>query len=335
MRKILISFAIFICSFCSVLAWNGLIAENGDMLNLAKWNEMITLLNSKLSSSDIVAGNWVTLTSSGSQIIVGSQAGNLVPYVSSQNQIIMAPNTTQDIVISWENITPTSQLEITSFDGTINNSYGISPTQLFANITSGWNSNIYDVVINNNGSKSSAWPNSNNNLLNVITPVLWNGSAGTYTETFESNSLWNWSNMIGTDANLTVQQWTTPSANTGPNQAAGWSYYVFSETSNPNYPNKTFSISTDNFRQAQSISFDYHMFGADMWILELQTLYNGVWTTVFTLSWQQQANQADPWLNSWNINLSSYLVEEIRFFYTSWTNYTWDMALDNISIISQ
>jgi hypothetical protein len=29
------------------------------------------------------------------------------------------------------------------------------------------------------------------------------------------------------------------------------------------------------------------------------------------------------------------LVERIRIFYTSGNNYTWDVALDNISIISQ
>ena len=335
MRKILSTFAVFVFSFGWVMAWNGLIAQNGDLLNLSKWNEMVNLLNSKLSSSDIIAGNWVTLTSSGAQVIIDSAWGNSTPYISTQNQIIVSPNTTQNISISGQNIAPDSQLEISWFDGTINASYGLSPTELFANITTGSTSNTYNLVINNNGVKSSLWPNSNNNLLNVIAPVLWNWSAGNYTETFESNSLGSWSNVAGLDSNLTVQQWTTPSTGTWPNQASTGNYYVFAETSNPNYPNKTFWISTDNFRQAQSISFDYHMHGATMGDLEVQTLYNWVWTSVFTLSGQQQVNQTDAWLNSGNIDLSTYLVEEIRFIYTSGSNYTWDMALDNISIVSQ
>lgn len=335
MKKILSTIWVFILSFSAVVAWNGIIAENGDLLNINKWNEMVNIINQKLSIWDIVAGEWVNFTNSGSQIIINSSAGELVPYIVQQSQKIVAPNTTQNITIVWENITPTSQVEIPWFDGIINSSFWLNPNEIIANITTGNTANIYDVIIDNQGVKSTAWPTNGADLLQVVTPVLWNGPAWTYIEWFEANSLWSWQNVTWLDANLTVQQGGTPSTWTWPNQASNGSYYVFAETSNPNYPTKTFWISTNNFRQAQSISFDYHMFGATMWNLEVQILHNWVWSNVYIIKWQQQAAQTDAWLNTGVIDLSGELVEEIRLLYTSGTNYTGDMAIDNISIISQ
>ncbi len=296
---------------------------------------MVNIINQKLSIWDIAAGEWVNFSNSWSQIIINASSSAIFPYVNDQNQIIIAPNTTQNITISASNITPTSQLEIPWFDGMINSSFWVNPNEIIANISVGSTANIYDVIINNNGTKSDVWPSNGQNLLRVITPVLWNWPVGTYTETFESNSLWNWKNVTWLDATLTVQQGGTQSTGTWPNQAATWTRYAFAETSNPNFPTKTFWISTDNFRKAQSISFDYHMYGSTMWNLEVQTLYQGIWKTIFSIQWQQQTAQADPWLNTWIIDLSGELVEEIRLFYTSGTNYTGDMAVDNIEILSQ
>lgn len=39
---------------------------------------------------------------------------------------------------------------------------------------------------------------------------------------------------------------------------------MYTEASNPNFPSMTFAVETSHFRNAQSIAFDYHMFGADM-----------------------------------------------------------------------
>lgn len=335
MKRVISTIAVSLLSFGWVLAWNGLVAENWDLLNLTKWNEMVTTLNSKLSNNDIIAWDGVSLSASWSQVIINAQAGWSFPFIVDQSQINIAPNTTQDIIIQAKNIAPNSQLEINGFDGTINASYGLSPEQLFANITTGSATNSYDLIINNSWLKSNQWPSNGANLLRVIAAVLWTGPAGNYTETFESNTLGNWSNVAWLDANLTIQQWWTPSSNTWPNQASWGNYYIFAEASSPNYPNKTFGISTSYFRQAESISFDYHMFGVDMWNLEVQTLHNGTWTNVFSLNGQQQTTQASAWLNSGNIDLSWNLVEEIRFLYTSWNNYTGDMALDNITIVSK
>lgn len=336
MKKIISSIGVFFLSFWAVLSWNGIIAENGDLLNISKWNQLVTILNSKISNADILAGDNITTTLSWSQIVINATSGwGGYPYISNQNEIIIAPNSTANIVIEWQNFVPNSSIEIPWFDGSINSNSAVNPNQINANITS-WNTTwLFDVVVNNSGNKSDSWSGNWQNLLRVIAPVLWTWVAWTYTETFESNSKWSWSDIIWLDATFSVTSGWTPSSNTWPTWAQAWTYYMFAETSNPNFPSKTFAIETSNFRQAQSISFDYHMFGAAMGTLEIQTLYNSNWTTVFTLNGQQQAAQNDPWISTGNIDLSSYLVERIRIFYTSGNNYTWDVALDNISIISQ
>ncbi len=67
--SIWIIFAFFF-SFSTSSAWIGLIAENGDLLNITKWNEMITELDTKLAPSRVY-GSWaITITSSGTTDIV-------------------------------------------------------------------------------------------------------------------------------------------------------------------------------------------------------------------------------------------------------------------------
>ena len=110
---------------------------------------------------------------------------------------------------------------------------------------------------------------------------------------------------------------------------------MYAETSGngTGYPNRTFGVETTDFNIAQSVAFDYHMFGPNIGTLEVQTQYLGVWTTRFSLTGQQQAAQADPYLSQF-VDLSSFPVEGIRFFYTSGTNWDSDAAIDNVVIIS-
>lgn len=338
LKRLLISFFVFCSSLWFVLAWNGLIAENWDLLNLTKWNEMIMELQAKVWLSDIVAGTNISLTYSGSQVTLNANWWgweSTTPYITTSTTINIGASQTQNITLDWLNFAPNSTLVIPWFDGSINSTTPLSPTQLQANITTGTNETTYDLVVSNWWVLNTLWTGNWSGLFNVW-PVLWVWSAGTYTETFESNSLWNWTAVAGLTANVSFQAntWWTPSGATGPNNAAAWSYYIFTEASNPNFPNKTFGIETNNFRNAQNITFDYHMFGADMWTLVVQTYYGWSWTDVYTIVWQQQTAQTDAWLNTWNIDLSPYNVEMIRFFYTSWANYTWDVSLDNIIITS-
>jgi hypothetical protein len=336
-KRLIITFLVFCGSLWFVLAWNWLIAENWDLLNLTKWNELIVELQSKIGLSDLKSGTNINLTYSGSEVTVNSLWwwGSSTPFITTSTLINMSPSQTQNITLDWINFTPSSTLLIPGFDGTVNTTTPISPTQIQANVTSWTNEVTYDLVVSNGWVLNTLWAWNGNWLYNVW-PIIWAGPAGTYTETFETNTLGNWTAVTGLTANVSFAPitWGTPSGSTWPNNASAGSYYIYTEASNPNFPNRTFAVETDNFRNAQNISFDYHMFGVDMWTLIVQTYYWGAWTDTYTIAGQQQTVQADAWLNTWNIDLTSYNVEKIRFFYTSWANYTWDLSIDNIIINS-
>ena len=338
-KRWFISIWVFLSSIWVLFAWNGLVAENGDILNLTKWNEMVAELNAKISFTDIKAGNNINLSYSGAEITINwvwwGWSGWWVPYITTDTLFSLWTNQSQNISLDWLNFTPTSTLIIPDFDGTINSVTAVSPVRIDANITSGNSTRMYDIVVSNDWILSSIWPGNWANLLNIGS-IIWTWPAWTYTESFESNNLWNWLAVSWLTANVSFQAISggTASSNTGPTSASQWLYYIFTEASSPNYPTRTFAIETQNFRSAQSISFDYHMFGADMGTLVVQTFYNNTWTDVYTLAWQQQTTQNAAWINTWNIDLTPYNVEKIRLFYTSGNNYTGDLWVDNIVITS-
>lgn len=336
MKKIISTIWVFFLSFSAVIAWNWLIAENWDLLNLSKWNELIAQLDTKLSNTDILPWSGITLTNSWSQVIIDSAAWSSIPFIDMSNLLQMWTTLTDDLSILGQNFTPNTSLTIPGFDWSINSISVVSPTQIDLNVTSWSNEVDYDIVLSNNGTLNSLW-SWNGVWYFKVWPVLWIWVAWTYNETFESNTLWSWSEVTWLTANVSFQVNSngTPSGSTWPSWAAAGTYYIYTEASNPNFPNRTFAIETDNFRHAQSISFDYHMYWADMGTLEVQTSYNNIWTTVYTLAWQQQTAETQAWDNTWNIDLSNLGVEKIRIFYTSGDNYTWDASVDNISIISQ
>lgn len=339
LKKILIILFIFFISINNTNAWFWLIAENWDLLSISKWNELITKLETKLEQANITWTWNIEVNNSWTWVIISltwSIQSDTIPYITTTTKQIIKPSTTKTITIDWDNFTPNSTLQIPWFDWTINSINVLSPYKLEANITSWTTETDYDIVISNNWVLNTTWSWNWNLLLHVWT-INWTWPSWTYTEDFESNSLWNWTEVSWLTANVSFQvdSWGTPSSNTWPNSWAWWStYYAYTEASNPNYPNKTFAIETDYFHTAQSISFDYHMYWAAMWTLVVQTYYGWTWTDVYTISWQQQANQGDAYLNSWNIDLTPYDVEKIRFFYTSGNDYTWDLAVDNIVITS-
>lgn len=338
LKKFIVSILVFISSLWFVLAWNDLIAENWDLLDLTKWNEMIAVLHTRVWINDIIAWANVNLSYSWTEVTINAawwSWGDWAPYLSNTFAINMPSSSTQNITFNGLNFSPSSTIIIPGFDGSINSVSPISPTELQVNLTSGPAEDSYDIVVSNWGSLNTQWA-WNWELLLLVWDIIWAGLAWTYLEDFESNSLWDWTAVTGLTANVsfqTSQNWT-PSWGTWPNLASEWAFYVYTETSTPNFPNTTFAIETDNFRYAESISFDYHMFWPGIWTLVVQTFFNEIWTDVFTLDGQQQTNQADAWLNTWNIDLTPHSVEKIRFFYTSGDAFTWDAALDNITIIS-
>jgi hypothetical protein len=87
---------------------------------------------------------------------------------------------------------------------------------------------------------------------------------------FEDANICGWQNIAGTGNKVwTRTSGRTPSSInswvTGPNGAAHGSHYMFTESSNPNYPNKVFFMNSPDFPETQEpfmLTFQYHMYGA-------------------------------------------------------------------------
>ena len=121
-----------------------------------------------------------------------------------------------------------------------------------------------------------------------------------------SNFPWihNFDNLIGLQQDQNdfgdwiLKQGPTSSFNTGPtgDHTTGSSTYYYVESSNPNFPNKVFTIYTPTFdisaTPGKVLSFWYHMYGISMGDLEVAVITNGTYTPIDTIS----GNQGNQWL---------------------------------------
>ncbi|WP_025739469.1 endonuclease [Aquimarina pacifica] len=154
-----------------------------------------------------------------------------------------------------------------------------------------------------------------------------------YNESFESG-FGQWKQASTDDFDWTRNSGSTASSNTGPSSASAGSYYIYMESSSPNYSSKEailyspcFDIS--NASQAD-FSFQYHLYGSSaMGSLSLEISLNGTsWTSI----WSRSGNQGNSWQEA-SVDLSSYLGSEIQLRFNGVTGTTWqgDMAVDDIS----
>ncbi|MFK7797004.1 MAG: trypsin-like peptidase domain-containing protein [Aureispira sp.] len=156
-----------------------------------------------------------------------------------------------------------------------------------------------------------------------------------YTESFE-NTIGAWTQASGDDFNWTTRSGGTPSNNTGPSAANSGNYYVYMESSTPNYSTKNAILNSPCFnlsgQSSPQVSFKYHMYGAtNMGNLLLQASTNGTnWTTV----WSKSGNQGNNWETA-TVSLATYANEtELRLRFNGTTGTTWqgDMAVDAFSM---
>ena len=160
-----------------------------------------------------------------------------------------------------------------------------------------------------------------------------------YTESFET-AFGAWTNASDDDGNWTRQSGSTPSTSTGPSAAQDGSYYIYTESSSgsdPGYPNKTASLEfSANFAEVASpaLTFYYHMYGAAMGNLYVD-VYDGTWHMgIWSRSGQQHTSYTDPWTQA-VVDLSAYgnlSSVKIRIRGVTGSNYTSDMAVDNVSV---
>ncbi len=168
--------------------------------------------------------------------------------------------------------------------------------------------------------------------------VCYNDCAATvdsypYNEGFESG-FGDWTNVGGDDMDWTRNSGTTPSSSTGPSGAHGGTYYIYTEASSPNYPDKTASLVGPCFdllgASAANLTFWYHMYGSAMGTLYVEVSEDCItWTTVWSLS----GNQGTAWYQA-NVDLTAYVgtTLTIRFRGVTGSSYTSDMSIDDITV---
>lgn len=126
----------------------------------------------------------------------------------------------------------------------------------------------------------------------------------------------------------------TPSNNTGPPSIFNQDQYIYVEASS-NF-NKTAELTTDCFSLTQFInpqlSFDYHMYGAQMGTLEIE-LYDALYGLPLATLFSESGDQGNQWHNHTS-DLSSWSDKVVYLVITGKTgsSYTSDMALDNFCI---
>ncbi|MBT8037962.1 MAG: M6 family metalloprotease domain-containing protein, partial [Verrucomicrobiae bacterium] len=140
------------------------------------------------------------------------------------------------------------------------------------------------------------------------------------------------------DFDWTRHTGTTVSSGTGPTDglASDGDYYLYMESSSPNYPDKTATIYKDydfSSMAAVMMSFDYHMYGATMGTLYLEASTNGgsSWDAAI---WSLSGGQGDAWRAAL-VDLTPYAGESsvrLRFRGVTSTSYTSDFCLDNICL---
>jgi len=158
-----------------------------------------------------------------------------------------------------------------------------------------------------------------------------------YAQGFE-NTLGNWTQASTDDFDWSLGSGSTPSSDTGPSSADEGSYYVYMESSSPNYSTKRAILNSPCFDlsgEAQAtMTFKYHMYGASTMgslALEVSTDNGTSWSSV----WSKSGNQGNAWLSA-SLDLTAYLGGTVQFRFNGITGTTWqgDMAVDGFAISS-
>ncbi|MGH1334666.1 MAG: trypsin-like peptidase domain-containing protein [Aureispira sp.] len=154
-----------------------------------------------------------------------------------------------------------------------------------------------------------------------------------YTEGFETG-LGDWIQDTGDDFDWTRNSGATPSTGTGPGAASVGNFYMYTEATSPNNPNKTAYLVSPCFDMTNvsfpELTFDYHMLGAGMGTMNVEvSVGGGAWTSVWTLT----GDQGTAWATA-TVDLFAYrAATDLRIRFNGLTNgFESDMAIDAVSI---
>ena len=231
-----------------------------------------------------------------------------------------------------------------NLNGTVNGA--VLTVDRFGNSSSAFNFDGIDDYILVNDDDLLSFPNNEFTFSFWVNPTLTQLPASpAFEEDFESINYW------GGDLSFTVQndKWVrhsgaTASLGTGPNGAQSGSKYRYYETTIPGdyhsvpYHGSMYSPAIDlTTSDSSELSFYFHAYGAKMGTLNVKVGSSSLgYTTVYTLSGQQQTSSSAPWQNV-TVDLSTFLGEvvQLEFEYTSQVGqdcFTGDIAIDNITV---
>ncbi|MBL4577972.1 MAG: hypothetical protein JKX74_05830, partial [Flavobacteriales bacterium] len=150
----------------------------------------------------------------------------------------------------------------------------------------------------------------------------------------------NWSNDPTDAIDWTANEGTTGSAGTGPtvDQTTGLATgnYLYTEASGGCNPGATASLLSScldiSALSVPTVSYWYHMFGANMGTLYVE-VNNGVsWVSVDSIVGQVQTADTDPWIGD-SVDLSAFSgIIQIRFRGVTGAGFTSDLAIDDITV---
>ncbi|MCC6911653.1 MAG: choice-of-anchor J domain-containing protein [Flavobacteriales bacterium] len=191
-------------------------------------------------------------------------------------------------------------------------------------------------VVDPNGFVLAATPSAFTTVANVAfcSPATC-VSALPYAEDFETG-LGLWDQGVDDDIDWTRNSGGTQSSNTGPSadHSTGSGNYMYVESSDPNFPTKRADLVGPCFDltglATAELTFWYHMYGAAMGDLHVDVWDGGVWTMgVLTIS----GDQGNSWQPA-SVDLDGYVGGSIRvrFRAITGTNYTSDVAIDDIQL---
>ncbi|PPK94960.1 putative secreted protein (Por secretion system target) [Nonlabens xylanidelens] len=153
-------------------------------------------------------------------------------------------------------------------------------------------------------------------------------------DNFEEENCWS-ADSPSAYSWVAVATAVTGSGSTGPGVSNG--NYFITEASRGGAGDVTDLISPSidlTSLTTPAISFDYHMYGADMGTLDVVVRSGGVDTTVFTLSGEQQTDEDDPFTTV-IIPIAAFSSQNIQVIFrsTRGTSFTSDMAIDNLLVL--
>jgi 2',3'-cyclic-nucleotide 2'-phosphodiesterase (5'-nucleotidase family) len=156
-----------------------------------------------------------------------------------------------------------------------------------------------------------------------------------YQQGFEDGTV-DWTQETEDDIDWTLNVGSTPSFGTGPQMASEEDFYLFIESSYPNYGGHEAILQSPCFELAEGsqyeVSFDYHMYGSSMGALELQISDDQVnWTSIWSLS----GNQGNAWQTA-QLDVSEYAPSSVKFRFVANTgsSYFSDVAIDAFNLES-